>query len=351
MSYQREFTRRLNVGIVGVGSHGYRNVLPCMTYLPVRVSAVCDVNEPLVRATAEQFAATAYTSTSQMYQSEKLDAVFLTVSPTQHPQMAIEGFGAGVHVWMEKPPAMRTAQVREMIAARGDRVAVVGFKKAFMPATEKVAELLAAAPPLRSMLAEYPMSIPADGLAVLESGKVTNWLSNGCHPLSLMLAIGGEASFVTTYRGRHGGGAVIIEFASGATGTLQLADGAPGYNTRERYSFWADGVQIEIDNGRSVTLHRGIPFSYARQTTFAPAGIDSGSIRWESQNFLGTLENSPLFTQGFVGSMSHFCDAVLQGVPASRGTLEFASRVMAVYEGALRSNGDRVSITAVEQLV
>ena len=344
MSYQRDFPRRLNVAVVGAGSHGYRNVLPSMTYLPVRVRAICDLNEPVVRVTAEQYNAAAYTSTAEMYRSERLDAVFVNVSPALHPRLAIEAFDAGVHVWMEKPPAVRAAKVGEMIAARGDRVAVVGFKKAFMPATEKAIELLAAAPPLRTMLAEYPMSIPTNGREVLESGQVTNWLANGCHPLSLMLAVGGDVAAVITHRGKHGGGALILEFASGAIGTFQLADGTPGYNPGERYSFCASGVRIDIDNGRRVTLHRGIPFDYARQTTFAPPGTDSGSIVWEPQNCLGTLENSPLFTQGFVGSMAHFCESILEQKPATRGTLEFAAAVMAVYEAALRSDGDRVAI-------
>ena len=52
MSYQRDFERRLKVGIVGVGGHCYRNLLPTMNYLPVRIVAMCDVNEERLRATA-----------------------------------------------------------------------------------------------------------------------------------------------------------------------------------------------------------------------------------------------------------------------------------------------------------
>ena len=44
MSYQREFERRLNVGVVGVGSHAYRNILPTLHFLPVRLVALCDLN-------------------------------------------------------------------------------------------------------------------------------------------------------------------------------------------------------------------------------------------------------------------------------------------------------------------
>ena len=40
MSYQREFEERLNVAVVGVGSHGYRNVLPTLTFLPDSTESV-----------------------------------------------------------------------------------------------------------------------------------------------------------------------------------------------------------------------------------------------------------------------------------------------------------------------
>ena len=81
MTYQREFDRRLRAGIVGVGSHSYRNLLPTMTFLPVDLVAVCDLNRDLAAATARQYgAAGVYTSSPEMYRREKLDAVFLCVS-------------------------------------------------------------------------------------------------------------------------------------------------------------------------------------------------------------------------------------------------------------------------------
>jgi len=33
------------------------------------------------------------------------------------------------------------------------------------------------------------MTIPDDGEAVLNDGSVPNWLRNGCHPLSLCIAV------------------------------------------------------------------------------------------------------------------------------------------------------------------
>jgi predicted dehydrogenase len=347
VSYQREFERRLKVGIVGVGSHAYRNLLPAMNFLPVSLQAVCDRNGQLAQVTAAQYGAKAwYESAADMYRSERLDAVFICVSPLFHPQLACEALDAGVHVWLEKPPATRAAQVEEMIRHRKDRVAVVGFKKAFMPATRKAIEIFSdgAYAPLRSILAEYPMTIPADGEAVLRENRYENWLRNGCHPLSLCMAVGGAVSAVTVHRAAHGGGVCVLEFESGAIGNFHLAAGENRGQPIERYSFYGDRAHLVIDNGLRVTLQRGISFQYGRNTSYAPEGLDSGAIVWEPQNREATLENKALFTQGIYNEMRYFCDCVLEGRPAETGSLEFTLQVMKVNEAGLLSAGRRVDI-------
>lgn len=347
MTYQRDFKERLKVGVVGIGSHSYRNVLPAMTHLPVELVALCDVNAELLARTAPQFGVTrTYTSAAAMYAAEKLDAVFICVSPRLHPQLAIEAFDAGVHVWLEKPPAMRASEIEAMIARRGDRAAVVGFKKVFMPATRKAREIIGSPEfgTLRSMLAVYPMNMPENGPAVLAANEYTDWLGNGVHPLSMMLGIGGPVSAVTANRGPHGGGAVILEFASGCIGTFHMASGNGRGQPIERYQFFGNSSHVEIDNNARVVWQRGIPFDYGITSDFAPAGTDHGALVWETQNTLGTLENKSLFVQGMAGEMMHFCESVLAGRPAERGTLEFALDVMRVYEAGLMSEGKRIAI-------
>lgn len=345
MSYQREFDKRLRVGLVGVGSHGYRNVLPTMHYLPVEVISICDAKIDLAERTAPEFGVqSCYDSTEAMYREEDLDAVFLCVSPEAHSELACEALNAGLHVWMEKPPAVRASEVETMIDHRGDRVAVVGFKKAFMPATRKVIELLATDEigPLQGMSAEYSMTIPEDGATVLADRQAPNWLKNGCHPLSLMLAVGGDVAAVTMHRNPEGSGVCVLEFSSGAIGTFNLVS-ARGKKTVERYGFWGKS-HIAIDHDLRVTLQRGIPFEYSKTTNYAPSGTDTGAVVWGPTDTLGTLENKALFTQGFYDEMRHFCDCALEGQPAQLGSLEFALSVMKVYEAGLLSNGRRVDI-------
>lgn len=347
MSYQREFEKKLNIGIVGVGSHAYRNILPVMTFLPISLKAICDINLERSKATATQYGAEAfYTNSSDMYKNEELDAVFICVSPQLHPRLTCEAFDAGLHVWLEKPPAMRASEVEEMIRHRKDKVCVVGFKKAFMPSTEKVIEIFSTGDysPLKSILAVYPMSVPSDGEKILKNREFTNWLANGCHPLSLMMAVGGKVSAVTVHRGKNGGGSCILEFANGIFGNLHLAEGGNSSQPLESYSFFGKNCHIIIDNSFRVTFQRGIPFQYGKTTSYIPKGFDSGAIVWEPQNNLATLENKSLFTQGIYNETRYFCDQVMAKQPAINGSLEFALEVMKVYEGAFLSNGDRILI-------
>lgn len=347
MSYQREFEKRLRVAVVGVGSHAYRNILPTLHYLPVELVALCDVNRDLAERTAPEYGVSrVYSDTAEMYRNETLDAVFICTGPVHHPRLSCEAFDAGVNVWMEKPPAVRAAEVEEMIRHRGDKVGVVGFKKAFLPATEKALELFANGKygPIRTMLGVYPMSVPGNGAEVLETRKANDWLANGVHPLAFLLAVGGMVVAVTTHRGKHGGGAVILEFENGAIGNLHLASGGNNSQPLEQYSVFGRGAHLTVDNADCVALHRGIPFDYGRTTTFAPPGEDSGTVVWEPQNMLGTLENKSSFTQGTYAEMRYFCDCVLNGVPAERGSLEFALHLMRVYEAGLLSEGTRVAL-------
>ena len=44
MSYQSEFARVFRVGVIGVGGHSYRNLLPVLHYLPVRLVGICGLD-------------------------------------------------------------------------------------------------------------------------------------------------------------------------------------------------------------------------------------------------------------------------------------------------------------------
>jgi predicted dehydrogenase len=343
VSYQREFDKKINVGIIGIGSHGYRNILPLMNYLPVKVKAVCNRTADIGRITAAQYGCTHYQTPRDMYDREDIDAVFINVSPKLHPSMVIEALDRGKHVWVEKPVATRAREVEEMIAHRKDMVVVVGFKKIFMPAAQKAIEVTYSPKygNLRSILAVYPMTIPGNGREILDKGEAPNWLINGVHPLSFMMAVGGKVSAVTTICNETRNGILAIQFANGTFGTFHLASGPQP--RLERYALYADKWQIDIENTR-ITLYRGSPVVHGKTTNYAPQGDESGAVVWEASNCQAGLENKAEFTQGMYDAMMYFCECVLQNRAAGKGALEFALEMMKVYEAALLSEGKTISI-------
>jgi predicted dehydrogenase len=343
MSYQREFADRVRVGIVGVGGHAYRNILPTLTFLPVELVAIADVNGELAQRTAAQYGlARGYPSASEMYAREDLDAVLICVSPRLHPSLAIEAFEAGLHVWLEKPASTTAAEVDRMIAARGELICTVGYKKVFMPAAVKLRELISSGRlgQLRTLLAQYPLSIPRGG----QAGDSTMWLANGCHPVSLLLNIAGPAAGITVHRAESDAGALLIRHQNGVLSNLHLSHGAPFGQPFERYTAFGEHATAEIDNTRRVTLQRGIPFDYSATATFAPDGLDSGATVWEAQDSLNTLETRSEFTQGLYGELRYFLDCVLAEQHPQLAHLEFARQVAAVHEAALASDHTEVEL-------
>ena len=340
--YQRDFERRIRVGMVGIGAHTYRNLLPAFHFLPVELAALsAHSNEERAKLTAQEYGCNWYMSPQEMYAAEELEAVFICVSPQLHPELACEAFDAGLHVWLEKPPAMRVTGVEQMIHHRGNRIGVVGFKKAFMPVVDKAQEIIHSPDygNLQSILGVYPMSMPQHGESILAEGIQTTWLENGMHPLSLLIALGGPVETVTIHTGAAGHGAVVLAFKSGVMGTFQLASGPLNM---EAYSLFGDRWYCQINNNTKLSLYRN--YGPKGTHTFMPAGFDNGAIVWEAQNTFASIENKNLFTQGMVAEMRYFCDCILENRVAERGSLEFALEVMKVYEAGLRSNGRTVHL-------
>ena len=344
MSYQREFEKRIPVAVIGAGSHGYRNILPVLNYLPVQLKAIVGVNPEKGRITAAQYGCKFYQSPKELYENEpEVEAVFISVGPKLHPALVKEALEAGRHVWVEKPLATRAFQVEELMQAQKDRVVVVGLKKAFMPATAKAKEIISDAKygGLESVLATYHMTLPSDGERVLSMEDTPNWLLNGVHPLAFMSEVGGPVEEVLSYTGKSGHGAVLLRFVNGVMGTLHLSSGPEP--SVERYDLFAPSWEMSIYDQR-VELRRGIPFSYGKTTTFAPEGDDHGTLVWQAANCVATLENKALFTQGIYDECKHFCDCILESKKPETGSLEQTLEIMRIYEAALLSNGKPIRL-------
>lgn len=345
MTYQRDFEDRVRVGVVGVGTHAYQNVLPALTFLPAELVAVADVDFDLAERTARQFGVRAYPSAKIMFANETLDAVLLCVSPLLHPTLAVEAFQARLHVWMEKPAAATVADVDKMIAEQRSLIAVVGYKKAFMPATAKVSELMESNQlgQVRTILAVYPLSIPHGGREYVDVKDMSTWLANGCHPLSFLVSVVGPVGEVTVHRGRDDSGVLVLRHVNGILSNLHLALGAPPSQPFERYIVFGDDRSVEVENSHRVRFQRGVPFGPVT-TTFAPSGLDTGAVCWEAQDSLSTLECRADMTQGLYGGLAYFFSCVRASRAPTIADLNFARHLAQLHQAAILSDGGPIDV-------
>src|SRR5258708_12912935 len=152
-----------------------------------------------------------------------------------------------------------------------------------------------------------------------------------------MLELGGRVRSVTTLLGpgEQAVGCVQLQFVSGAVGIFHLADGTPPGYSVERYDLFGAGKVISIENSSKIAYHRGISFNYSMQNDFTSSGTESGSVVWEVNHCLATLENKALFVQVIFDELLDFCQPVLENRPLRIGNLKFPFPLMPVYKPPL----------------
>ena len=111
-------TRKLRVGIIGIGNIGSAHLLkihrdPELSEL--QLTAVCDIS-PEKAAFCKEFAPDVpfFTSHQQLISSGLADAVIIATPHYFHVPMAIDAFRAGLHVLTEKPAGVDISQVEKM---------------------------------------------------------------------------------------------------------------------------------------------------------------------------------------------------------------------------------------------
>lgn len=340
--YNFEYERRLKACFVGAGGHAYRNVYPTFRYAPVDLVAVCDLDQRRAQEFARIFGGErAYADHHQMLAAEKPEVVFIVTSyaedgHVQATEIARDAVNAGAHVWMEKPTAASRREIEDLkaLGERTGRQIMTGLKKTFFPAIEKLKDIVSAPEfgRLTSLVVRYPQSLPPreDRLNLVKMRSVIDHIY---HPGAILHYLGGpieRASF--EWEPVSGASVTSFRFKSGAVGSLHLAAGQSGSGPLERVEAIGEGAHAVVENGTRLIHYRKAKLpSYGRAASFIQPD-DSAALLYEPENSLGQLYNNNMFTLGYVPEVLHFCEAVLEGKPLQKGTLDAAIEIMKLYD-------------------
>ena len=106
--------KKMNIGVIGLGFMGKKHIECYLKMDNVNLAAVADVNiESIKKEIDYKFGI--YKTIEEMLESETLDAVDVCLPTIFHKEAVVKALNYGVNVIVEKPFALQTADIDEMI--------------------------------------------------------------------------------------------------------------------------------------------------------------------------------------------------------------------------------------------
>ena len=133
----------IRTAVIGTGNMGRNHARVYSKLAGSELVAIADVSDDS-KSLAARFGCSYYSDYIEMLDSEKIDALSISVPTSLHRNVAIECLKRGVHVLIEKPIASTVEEAEEIIAAAVERGAIlmVGHIERFNPAVQRLKEII-----------------------------------------------------------------------------------------------------------------------------------------------------------------------------------------------------------------
>ena len=169
-------TPRLRVALVGCGriaqAHcGYLRQIP-----EVELVGACDVNPAGREAFTNRWQLPSYADVDELLSAARPHVVHVVTPPATHAPLAIQLLNAGMHVLVEKPMALTTAEAEDMrtAARRNGRYLTANHNRWFDPVVQRARELLASGA-LGALAGVEVFQGAAAGEVDAPPGEATHW--------------------------------------------------------------------------------------------------------------------------------------------------------------------------------
>jgi len=289
----------LRIGQVGLGYWG-RNLVRNFDDL-ARLTWLCDTDEGLREDFGRRYPeARTSGDFDEMISSGEIDAVVIATPVPTHFPLAHRALAAGVHVFVEKPPAMRVAEMDELVALAEERALVLmpGHLLLYHPAVHKLKELVDSGE-LGDVLCVYGNR---QNLGKIRRDENALW-SLGVHDLSVILYLIGEEIAEATAHGHaflnEGVEDVVfcyLQFSSGKIAHMHLSWLDP-HKMRRLTVVGRDRMAVfdDMELERKITVYDKAPEqpseTYGEWRTrtgdiFSPKVSNAEPLRLECQHFL-----------------------------------------------------------------
>lgn len=269
--------RALGVACIGSGNFAAGILLPAFKAAGARLLTVASAAgvSGLQAARKHGFEETT-TAVAQAVAREDVDAVVVATRHDSHAAFTTDALKAGKHVFVEKPLALRQADVdaveqayAEAAAGGQGRVLMVGFNRRFAPHVQKIKLLLGGVSgPKAFVMTVNAGAIPSSHWtqdAGVGGGRI---VGEACHFIDLLRFLAGAPITAHHMTGMTSPTAdtvtIQLAFADGSIGTVHyFANGSRAF-PKETLDVFASGRVLRLDNFRKLEAYGWPGFRGAR---------------------------------------------------------------------------------------
>ena len=220
--------KKIRFAIVGAGSRALMAHYPSLLAIPeAEIVAVADLDEKRLHAACDQYRIKGrYGDYRQMLECEKPDAVYAIMPPHHLYDVAATIIEHGCHLFIEKPPAVTTEQIRQLaaLAHRHQVLTGVAFQRRFSPVIRRGKTLCEKRGKVHTAHASFYKNWV--GGAPYYRGAMDMLTCDGIHAVdTLRYLCGGEVESVASDSRRLDAShwnihLALVRFSSGASGLL-----------------------------------------------------------------------------------------------------------------------------------
>ena len=296
-TYQHQYA------FVGMGQHSLTNLYPVLHYLGIPLKYICVTSERKARLIEQKFhGVKATTSLCEILNDSDVKGVFVSASPSAHFSIASQVLRSGKSLFIEKPPCQSLEELDRLIDLQrlyGSPVAMVGLQKRYAPAVQLLKQRLRKERLINYDL-HYLTGLSPEGDALLDLY---------IHPLDLVCYLFGKPEILVCSHVAMGSYILMLQHPH-IVGTLELSTAYTWTAAEETLKVCTrSGIyhlsQMELltyTPKRSAPL--GIPIEKLCRTNKTTEHL------YDRNNFVPTLVNNQVYSQGFFHELSSFVNAV-----------------------------------------
>lgn len=292
---------------VGLGGHSTTNLYPVLDYLRVPVKYICCKSADKTRLIERKYRhVRATTSLDELLNDDEVKAVFVSATPESHFEIASRVLKSGKSLFVEKPPCRSATELKTLIDKEklyGSPVAMVGMQKRFSPSTRVLMGELQKASGMSYNL-KYLTGLYPEGDVLVDLF---------IHPLDYACFLFGEAEIkgLECVRSKSGALTLLIVLKHvRASGVMELSTAYSWTDAREDITVNTPKGMFVLKQMENLCFYPapGSLFGIPREKIFRTC---SSCVTLAGRNnFVPTLHNNQIYTQGYFDEIKSFVDMV-----------------------------------------